>query len=114
MKKSFLAGLAAALCLGASLAFAADPAPAPAPTVTIVGEGQCAKCSLGKSDVCQNVVVVTKDGKEQIYYLAANALSDKFHDNVCTETKPVKVVGVLKETDGKKEITATSIELVKK
>jgi hypothetical protein len=105
---TFPAFLAAGL-FTASFALAADPAP-----VTLVGEGQCAKCSLGKSDTCQNVVVVTKDGKEQVYYLAQNALSQKFHDNLCTDTREIKVTGVVKETAGKMEITATSIELVKK
>jgi hypothetical protein len=108
MKKFFFFSLVAAGLFTASLAMAADA------EVTLVGEGQCAKCALGKSDTCQNVVVVTKDGKEQVYYLAQNALSQKFHDNVCTDTKQIKVTGVVKETDGKKEITATSIELVKK
>lgn len=111
MKKSSLVGLLAAGLFTASLALAAAADQA---AVTLVGEGQCAKCSLGKSDTCQNVVVVTKDGKEQVYYFAKTPLSDKFHDNICTETKEIKVVGVVKEIDGKKEITATSIELVKK
>ncbi len=109
MKKSSLLALLSAGLLTVTLAFAAEPA-----AVTLVGEGQCAKCSLGKSDTCQNVVVVTEGGKEQIYYLAQNALSLKFHDSVCTETKSIKVVGVVKDVGGKKEITATSIELVKK
>jgi hypothetical protein len=109
MKRTSLFALLAAGFFTASFALAADPAP-----VTLVGEGQCAKCSLGKSDTCQNVVVVTKDGKEQVYYLAQNALSQKFHDNVCTDTKQIKVTGIVKETAGKMEITATSIELVKK
>lgn len=108
MKKSLLFSIVAAGLLTASHAMAADA------EVTLVGEGECAKCALGKTDTCQNALVVTTDGKEQIYYLAQNALSQKFHDNVCTENKQIKVTGVVKETDGKKEITATSIELVKK
>ena len=109
MKTTSLVSLLALGLFGASLVWAAEPAP-----VTLVGQGQCAKCSLGKSDTCQNVVVVTKDGKEEVYWLTQNPLSEKFHDNVCTAPKEIKVVGVVKETAGKKEITATSIELVKK
>jgi hypothetical protein len=108
MKKFSLLSLFAAGLFTTSLAFAADA------EVTLVGEGQCAKCSLGKTDTCQNALVVTTDGKEQIYYLVQNALSQKFHDNVCTDIKTIKVTGVVKEADGKKEITASSIELVKK
>ena len=109
MKHKSLLGFLALGLVGASLVWAADPAP-----VTLVGKGECAKCALGKSDTCQNVVVVTKDGKEQIYYLTQNPLSEKFHDNVCTEPQEIKVVGVVKDNGDKKEITATSLELVKK
>ena len=106
--KSLITLFAAGL-FTAAVALAADPAP-----VTLVGAGQCAKCSLGLTDTCQNVVVVTKDGKDQIYFLTQNDLSQKFHDNICTETKQIKVVGTVKEVAGKMEITPTSIELVKK
>jgi hypothetical protein len=108
MKKSLAASLFAFALFAAARAVAADE------EVTLVGDGQCAKCSLGKTDTCQNALVVTQDGKEQIYYLTQNDVSKKFHDNICTDTKKIKVTGVVKETDGKKEITATSIELVSK
>jgi hypothetical protein len=81
--------------------------------LTLVGSGQCAKCALGKTESCQNALVVKQNGKEETYFLAQNAVSKDFHDNICEAPKQVKVTGTVKEVDGKKEITASKIELVK-
>jgi hypothetical protein len=81
--------------------------------VTLTGMGQCAKCSLGKTDSCQTAVVVKQNGKDETYLLTDNEVSKKFHDNVCDAVKEVKVTGVVKEVKGQKEITASKIELVK-
>jgi hypothetical protein len=94
----------------ASAAFAADK---PAKEVTLTGMGQCAKCSLGVTKECQTAVVVTKGGKDETYLLTDNDVAKKFHDNVCESVKPVKVTGKVSEVDGKKQITASKIELVK-
>lgn len=107
MKKFSIASLLAAALFTASVAFAADK------EVTLVGAGQCAKCSLGLTKSCQNALVVKQDGKEQVYLLTENDVSKKFHDEVCSDTKQIKVTGVVKDVDGKKEITASSIALVK-
>lgn len=108
MKKFTLVSLFAATVLAVSAVFAAD-----SKEVTLVGAGQCAKCSLGIASACQNALVMKVDGKDQVYLLAKNDVSEKFHDQVCTDTKQIKVTGVVKDVDGKKEITATRIELVK-
>ncbi|MDR3635245.1 MAG: DUF6370 family protein [Isosphaeraceae bacterium] len=79
--------------------------------VTITGEGQCAKCSLKETKACQNAIVAEEDGKKVTYYLAPNAVSKKFHGNICQETKKVKATGTVKEEDGKKVLTASKIEL---
>lgn len=107
MKKSVLTSVIVAALLGATSAFAADK------EVTLVGAGQCAKCSLSMTASCQNAVVVKQDGKDQVYLLTENEVSKKFHDEVCTDVKQIKVTGIVKETGGKKEITASRIELVK-
>jgi Family of unknown function (DUF6370) len=78
---------------------------------TIVGDGQCAKCSLKETAKCQNAVVVDEAGKKVTYYLAKNKVSNDFHKNVCTEIKKVKATGDVEEKDGKMVMTATSIEL---
>jgi hypothetical protein len=107
MKLTHLASLFVAATFTAAVAFAADK------EVTLTGTGQCAKCGLGKTEACQTALVVKKDGKEEVYLLTENAVSKGFHDNVCDSAKPIKVTGVVKDADGKKEITASKIELVK-
>jgi len=85
--------------------------PAFAAETTITGEGKCAKCSLKETDSCQNVIQTQEDGKTVNYYLAKNKISKDFHDNICKETKKVTATGTVKEVDGKKEFTASKIEL---
>ena len=68
---------------------------------TITGEAKCAKCILKQTDSCQNAVQVKENGKTITYLLAKNDVSKKFHENVCTESKQVKVTGTVKEVDGK-------------
>ena len=101
MKKSIqLLATIAALGL-ATTAFAKD--------ATFSGEGKCAKCALKKSDKCQNVVEV-KDGDKTTTYYLKGAASDKFHKEICGETKKVEVVGEVSEADGKKWLTVSSIK----
>ena len=78
--------------------------------VTITGDGQCAKCSLKETDKCQSAIK-TADGKT--YYLADNKVSKDFHDEICKDTKKVTATGTVKEVDGKMELTASKIALVK-
>ena len=57
---------------------------------------------------------VSKDGDKTVtYYLADNAVSKKFHDKICSKSAQVKATGDVKEVDGKMELTASKIELVK-
>jgi hypothetical protein len=81
---------------------------------TIKGEGMCAKCELDETKSCQNAVQVKKDGKTVTYYLTHNDVSKEFHRNICKGRKDVTATGKVKETDGKKELTPTKIELTKK
>ena len=77
---------------------------------TITGEGQCAKCALKETKKCQNAIVTEEDGKKVTYYLVHNAVSKKFHKNICQETKKIKATGEVKEENGKKVLTASKIE----
>ena len=107
MKKSLITLLAItglALSLSSS-AYAGDEK-------TLTGEAKCAKCILKQTDSCQNAVQVKENGKTITYLLTKNDVSNKFHENVCTESKKVKVTGTVKEVDGKKELTVTKIALV--
>ena len=116
-----LTSLFATALFAALTAFAAEKAPtkdtpkdsAAAPE-TFTGWAQCAKCALGMTNSCQNALVVTKDGKEETFFLAPNAISQDFHSNVCSGQMQVTVTGVAKGPAGEREITATKIEPVKK
>src|SRR5215470_14398598 len=102
-----VAGLA--LLALATPSFAADEGK----EITITGEGKCAKCSLKEADKCQNVIEAKEHGKTVKYYVTQNDTSKEFHDNLCKATKKVTATGTVKEVDGKKELTADKIELVK-
>jgi hypothetical protein len=84
--------------------------------VTISGEAMCAKCALKETSSCQNVVVVTKDGKKETYYLAKNDVANKAHreNGICTASKDdpikVKVTGTVEKKDDKLVLTAEKIE----
>lgn len=88
-------------------AFAADK------EVTITGEGKCAKCALHETDKCQNVIQTTEDGKSVTYYLAQNATSKDFHDNLCKKSEKVTATGTVSEENGKKILTVSKIEEAK-
>lgn len=113
MKKSLLVATFGAAFFAAASLLAADPNSA-AKEVTLVGKGQCAKCALHLTDECQNTVTVSENGKDQLYYLTANDVSEDFHSKICKGPKEIKVTGTVKEADGKKEITPTKIEVVAK
>ncbi len=104
MRKLFPLLSMAVVSMGVTLAWAAAD-------VTITGEGQCAKCSLKETPKCQNAIVTEEGGKKVTYYLAPNAVSKKFHSNICQETKKVTATGTVKEEEGKKVLTAKEIKL---
>jgi hypothetical protein len=92
---------------------AEKPAAAPAPkgkAVTLSGTMVCGKCSLNETEKCQNVLKVTKAGKEEKYYLAANDVAEKNHEKVCSEEHKATVKGTVADEAGKKVLTASSIK----
>ena len=108
MKKSVLAAL---LVAGMTMAFTSKALAADAKTLT--GEGKCGKCALKETKECQNTVQVKDGDKTVTYYLVQNDISKDFHSNICKGPKKVKATGTVKEVDGKMQLTATKIELVK-
>jgi len=110
MKKgiAIITGVAGLVLALATSSFAAD-----GKEVTVKGDGKCAKCALKETDECQNVIQTKEDGKTVTYYLAKNDISKKFHKNVCKTTEKVTATGTVKEVDGKKELTASKIEVDK-
>ena len=100
-----VAGLA--LLALATPSFAADEGK----EVTITGTGKCAKCSLKEADKCQNVIETKEHGKTVKYYVTQNDTSKEFHDNICKAPKKGTATGTVKDVDGKKELTVSSIKL---
>ena len=105
-----------ALFVGAAALVFGLVAPAVAADETLSGSVMCAKCTLKKADAkeCQDVLVV-KDAKgtKGEYYIAKNAVAEKF-GHVCTGETPATVTGSISDKDGKKWITATKMEKVEK
>lgn len=108
MKKSLsILSLLTVSLLVASTSYAADK------EVTLKGKGTCAKCDLGETKTCQNVVVVKEGDKSVTYYIDQNAVSKAFHKEICTDAKTISVVGTVKEEGGKKMLVASKIEAAK-
>ena len=80
--------------------------------VTLSGEGKCLKCALKKSDKCQNVLEVKKGDVTTLYTLTGD-VSEKFHGEICKESKKVEVTGTVSEKDGKKSIEVAKIKEMK-
>ena len=110
MMSKFLTLAACGLLITGFSALQADEA---GKKVTIEGDGVCAKCALKEAPACQNVVIVTKDGKKPKYYLEKNEFFKEAHQDlgICTAKEEdelkVKVTGTLTEKDGKKILTPT-------
>lgn len=103
--------LAASVMLVFGLASAARAA-----DETLSGKVMCAKCTLKKADAkeCQDVLVVTDaNGATAEYYIAKNAVADTF-GHVCSGEAAAKVVGTVSEKDGRKWITAKTMEKLDK
>ena len=94
-----------------ALGAAAVAAPAWAADETFKGEMVCAKCYLNKPDAreCQDVLLV-KDaaGKTTEYYITKNKVAQESGE-ACTQAIPATVSGTVKETDGRKWLTASKI-----
>ena len=52
-----------------------------------------AKCSLHMTAACQNAVVVTVNGKWEVFLLKDNEVSKAFHKVVCKTSQPILVTG---------------------
>lgn len=108
--KSIAKLLACAAALALSLTVRAEEAPKD--EKEIKGEGMCLKCELKKADSCQNAIrVKEKDGKEIIYILEKNDVSNAFHRNICSGIKKVVAKGKVKKDGDKHLMVVSKIEL---
>lgn len=106
------------LLLGLAAVFAAvltiGPAAAGDQAINVTGSVMCGHCTLKKPDLkeCQDMLVAKDGDKTTEYYLAKNAVLEKF-GHVCKGEKKVKASGTVAEKDGKKWLTLTTIEELK-
>jgi hypothetical protein len=77
---------------------------------TFKGEMVCAKCFLNKPDAkeCQDVLLVKDGGATTEYYITKNKVAQESGE-ACTQAIPAVVIGTVKETDGRKWLTASKI-----
>jgi hypothetical protein len=74
---------------------------------TVTGDGTCIKGH-------QTAIKVQEGDKAVTYYLVENDVSKDFHGKICAKSAKVRASGDVKEaTNGRWELTATKIELVK-
>jgi hypothetical protein len=107
MRNKVVAVAAMAILCGAGFSWAEDAAK----EVTLKGTFECAKCELHETDKCQNVLKVTENGKDTLYYLNQNKVSKAAHSMICGKPKEgVSVTGVVSEKDGKKVIEASKVD----
>jgi len=76
--------------------------------VTLKGKITCAKCDLQESKTCHTVIVVSKDGKDVVYYLDDKSAKAN-HKPICQGAKEGIVKGTVSEKDGKHWIKATKV-----
>ena len=94
-----------ALVLAGPVVIAGD-----AVSVTMEGTMKCAKCTMHDEGLeeCQNVLVVTEDGSESLYYLAQSEANGEYGD-VCMKSRTVRVTGMVEEKDGHTWIVASEM-----
>jgi hypothetical protein len=78
--------------------------------VILTGTLGCGKCSMHLTKSCQNVLKVKHGSKEDVYFLAANAVSEANHEKVCGSTSPATVTGLVTQKGGQKILTASAIK----
>jgi hypothetical protein len=111
MKKLIISAFAAAALLLSTSAMADHHE---SKEVTLKGDAKCAKCALGESKKCADVLQVKgKDGKTVTYWIAKNNVSKDFHKNVCQDTAKLTAVGNVGEVDGKQIIIASKLTIAK-
>ncbi len=98
----------------APAAKAGDTAAPKGKEVTLSGDLGCGKCNFKTTKECQNILKVSEGGKDVMYYLAKNDVSEKNHEEVCSGSKPATVTGALSEegkgAKKKKLLTASAIK----
>ena len=79
--------------------------------VTIKGRASCLKNGLKEDDYCKTVLIAERSGVPTKYYVVNNEVGQKFHPEICADTKPVKITGLLRKVLDRYELTPQRITL---
>ena len=82
-----------------------------AKVVTIKGRATCLKNGLKEDDYCKTVLIADKSGVPTKYYIVHNEVGQRFHPEVCADTKPAKVTGLLRKVLDRYELTPQRMTL---
>ena len=109
MRNVLVSSFALAVALIVTLALGAEDKK----EVTLKGQVVCA-CELGQGQACHAVVLV-KEGDTEVTYFFRDAGKDTYHESVCGHgRREATVIGLVAEVDGKKWITPSKVEYVKR
>lgn len=111
--KEFLCNLMiiAGLASGTGLLATGAEVELEAKVVTIKGRATCLKNGLKEDDYCKTVLLAERNGVPTKYYVVPNEVAKKFHPEVCADTKPAKVTGLVRKVLDRYEITPARIQL---
>jgi hypothetical protein len=106
--------LAASLALAIALIVSVNLRAEEKKEVTLKGQVMCA-CELEPSQQCHTVVRVKEGDTEVTYYFRDPGSKDSYHESVCGHgRREATVIGLVAEVDGKKWITPSKVEYVKR
>lgn len=112
MKKTLVTWtILAGLALGSGVRAADVDIDAASKVVTIKGRATCLKNGLKEDDYCKTVLIAEKSGVPTKYYIVHNEVAKRFHPEVCADTKPAKVTGLLRRVLDRYELTPTRMTL---
>jgi hypothetical protein len=101
--------VALTMLLGLAVAVALVAGTQAADEQTLKGTITCAKCDLKKEKACATVIVVTKDGKDTVYYFDPDS-HKKNHKAICTDPKKGEVKGTVSEKGGKHIVKVSAVK----
>ena len=77
--------------------------------VVLKGKITCAKCELELTKRCASVIVVKESGKDVVYFFDEKT-NKQYHSEICSDSKPGEVTGVISEKEGKKIVTVSKLK----
>ncbi len=99
------------LAMGSGVRAAVVDVDAGSKVITLKGRATCLKNGLKEDDYCKTVLIADKGGVPTKYYIVHNEVAKRFHPEVCADTKPAKVTGLVRKVLDRYELTPTRMTL---